>query len=87
MPMKVKCFVPGFIFCGWRCLQSIFFMFYERNGSIIVADEMSMSTFDALVNIFSSECKLTHLSPLQWCGAQQGMFRLQDGHAPSLLVL
>ena len=48
-------------------------MFYARNGSIIVADEMSMSTFDALVNIFSSECKRTQKGPLQWRGVQQDL--------------
>ena len=73
MPMKVKCFISGFIFCGWRCLQWIFFLFYARNGSIIVADEMYMSTFDALVNIFSSECKRTQKGPLHWRGVQQDL--------------
>ena len=46
--------------------MDFFFMFYARNGSIIVADEMYMSTFDALVNIFSSECKRTQKGPLHW---------------------
>ena len=50
-----------------------FFMFYARSGSIIVADEMYMSTFDALVNIFSSECKRTQKGPLQWRGVQQDL--------------
>ena len=50
-----------------------FFLFYARNGSIIVADEMYMSTFDALVNIFSSECKRTQKGPLHWRGVQQDL--------------
>ena len=70
-------FYLGVHFLWFEMPAMDFFMFYACSGSIIVANEMYMSTFDALVNIFSSECKRTQKGPLQWRGVQQDLPPIQ----------